>query len=107
MKKYLMIAFVVAAAGSMSAMDITNYSSTGSNYVVKTTGIGATATSQVLHDPEMAEMLKSMRKSELACYAREKKEREEKVKAEAAQNETSFGTGFKKGFFDKKSDSKK
>ena len=87
-------------------LNVINYSSVpGQDYVIKKTGLGETATTEVIYDPVTAEMMREMKKAEIACYARqaaEQKEQADKKAAEQKQAEASFGKGFKKGFFGKK-----
>ena len=112
MVKKIGFLFLLGSMNSSQAMDqqpnIVNFSSTSmQGCVIKKTGLGASATTELIHDPMMADMMQQMRVSEAACYARQAQQAAEKKAVQAKKDETSFGSGFGKGFFDKKSKSSK
>ena len=132
MVRKLQLVLLLSVASLVQAMNHTNFQSTGcSGYVIKQTGLGKSATSELVYDPMLAEMMDSMNKAEAACYARERKAANEKAtialnspyvqevtaafsvkqqniasKPTVKKDETSFGSGFKKGFLDTSSKKK-
>ncbi len=99
--------FLLGSVSLLQAMDqqpnIVNFSSTNiQGCVIKKTGLSETATTELIHDPVMADMMRQMRASETACYARQAQQVAEKKAAQAKKDEASFGAGFGKGFLNKK-----
>ena len=94
--------FVGLSAGiALQSMDkqpsITTYSSTGSDYVICQKGLGSTATQEVIHDPELAEMMREMDRAEAACNARVAQERKAAKEAAAKKEEKTFASGLTGG----------
>ena len=100
---FLFLLTGVTLLQAMDRPDIVNFSSINpSDFVIKQTGLGETATSELMYNPEIAQAMRQMKVAEAACYAREAKKQAEKKAAEAKKNEASFGSGFGKGFLNKK-----